>query len=98
MDVTPEEMDVAVRKAVRIRMRLEAKKDGRKKGRLILQGFREPSSWDRDGIDSPTASLSTVRTLLFMAGMQGDVFSSIDVSTAFLQANDYPDDIEPRYV
>jgi len=28
-------------------MILEAKSDGRKKGRLILQGFREPRSWDR---------------------------------------------------
>ena len=79
-------------------MRLEHTKDGRKKGRLTLQGFREPPSWDRMGIDSPTASLSTVKTLLFMAGLQGDVFSSIDVSTAFLQADDYPDDVEPRYV
>ena len=67
--VSPEHMADAVRSAVRLRMRLEPKKDGRKKGRLILQGFREPVSWDTTSTDSPTASLSTIRTLLFMAGM-----------------------------
>ena len=33
----------AVGKAVRLRMNLEPKRDGRRKCRLILQGFREPS-------------------------------------------------------
>ena len=37
---------------VRLRMRLEAKKDGRKKARLIVQGFREPLSWDVGGTDT----------------------------------------------
>ena len=96
--VSPENMRDAVRKAVRLRMRLEPKKDGRRKGRLILQGFREPTSWDTTANDSPTASLSTIRTLLFMAGHACDVVSSIDVSTAFLQADEYPDDMQPRYV
>ena len=32
---------------LRLRMILEAKRDGRKKGRLILQGFSEPHSWNR---------------------------------------------------
>ena len=77
--VSAEHMRDAVRAAVRLRMRLEPKKDGRKKGRLILQGFREPVSWDVAGTDSPTASLSTIRTLLFMAGNACDVISSIDV-------------------
>ena len=76
--VSPENMRDAVRKAVRLRMRLEPKKDGRRKGRLILQGFREPTSWDTTANDSPTASLSTIRTLLFMAGHACDVVSSID--------------------
>ena len=92
--VGSQELSAAKRKAVRLRMRLEPKKDGRKKGRLILQGFREPASWDVTSTDSPTASMSTVRTLLFMAGSQGDVISSIDVSTAFLQAESYPDTMQ----
>ena len=85
-------------KPVRMRMRLEHKKDDRRKGRLIIQGFREPASWDRLGTDSPVAALSTIRTLLFMAGCTHDCISSIDVSTAFLQADEYPTDMEARYV
>ena len=85
-------------KPVRMRMRLEHKKDNRRKGRLIIQGFREPASWDRLGTDSPVAGLSTIRTLLFMAGCTHDRISSIDVSTAFLQADEYPSDMEARYV
>ena len=83
---------------VRLRMRLEAKKDGRKKARLIVQGFREPTSWDVGGTDSPTAAMASIRTLLFMKGLLGDVISSIDVSTAFLQAEEYEAGSMPRYV
>ena len=85
-------------RAVKMRMRLEAKKDGRKKGRLIIQGFREPTAWDRGGTDSPVAAMASIRTLLFMCGMISDVISSIVMSTAFLQADEYPLDEEPRYV
>jgi hypothetical protein len=84
--------------AVRMRMRLVRKKCGRLKARLIVQGFREPRSWDIGGTDAPTASLSTIRTLLFMGGLEGDIISSIDVSTAFLQADLYPTEAAPRYV
>jgi len=34
---------------VKLRMILEGTRDGRKKGRLILQGFREPYSWEYRG-------------------------------------------------
>ena len=88
-DPSPE----VVQKAVRTRMRLEPKKYGRRKARLILQGFREPKSWDVGSNDSPVASLASIRTLLFMAGLVGDVISS----TAFLQSNEYPLDHEHRY-
>jgi hypothetical protein len=93
------EMETARRgPCVRLRMRLEAKKDGRKKARLIVQGFREPTSWDVGGTDSPTAAMASIRTLLFMKGLLGDVISSIDVSTAFLQAEEYEAGSMPRYV
>jgi hypothetical protein len=93
------EMETARRgPCVRLRMRLEAKKDGRKKARLIVQGFREPTSWDVGGTDSPTAAMASIRTLLFMKGFLGDVISSIDVSTAFLQAEEYEAGSMPRYV
>jgi len=81
-----------------MRMRLVRKKCGRLKARLIVQGFREPKSWDVGGTDAPTAALSTIRTLLFMGGHEGDVISSIGISTAFLQANLHPSDPPPRYV
>ena len=94
-----DELAVAMRgPCVRLRMRLEAKKDGRKKARLIVQGFREPLSWDVGGTDSPTAAMASIRTLLFMHGLFGDVISSIAVSTAFLQAAEYEVGSTPRYV
>ena len=85
-------------KDVRLRMNLEPKRDGRKKCRLILQGFREPKSWDGGPTDSPVASMATIRTLLFMVGMANDIISSVDVSTAFLQSTLYNPNDPPRYV
>jgi hypothetical protein len=79
-------------------MRLVRKKDGRFKARLLVQGFREPITWDVGGSDSPTASLVSVRSLLFMRGYKHDVISSIDVSTAFLQADEYEPDAITRHV
>ena len=94
-----DELAVAMRgPCFRLRMRLEAKKDGRKKARLIVQGFREPLSWDVGGTDSPTAAMASIRTLLFMHGLFGDVISSIDVSTAFLQAAECEVGSTPLYV
>ena len=79
-------------------MLLEAKKDGRRKARLILQGFREPTEWDLDSNVSPVCCPSVIRSLLFMSGRAGDVISSIDVSVAFLQSELYGPDEQPRYV
>ena len=36
--------------------------------------------------------------LLFMSGAEGEVVASGDVSKAFLMADEYPIDSEPRYV
>ena len=63
-----------------------------------MQGFNEPRDLDNRPIDSPVASLATIRTLLFMAVAVNDVVSSIDVSTAFLQADEYDADSAPRFV
>ena len=94
-----EEMRVRVTdQIVPLRMLLESKKDGRKKARLVLQGFKEPREWDVDSNVSPVASSSTIRSLVFCGGSQTDVLSSIDVSVAFLQSAEYGEDEPPRYV
>ena len=87
-------------------MILECKRVGRKKGRLILQGFREPWSWERDKpTDSPVAYMPTIRMMLFRAGLSSaipselrHVVSSRDISVAFLQADEFDKDDAPRYV
>ena len=91
---------------VKLRMILEQKRDGRKKGRLILQGFREPWSWEHGkSTDSPVAYMTTIRMLIFMAGLSSSlpeeirhVLSSRDVSVAFLQADEFDSNEPPRYV
>ena len=83
---------------VSLRMQLEAKKDGRSKARLLLQGFKEPEEWDLRSNVSPVAYPSAIKTLIFKAGPAEDVISSIDVSVAFLQADRYGPDEKPRYV
>ena len=45
----------------KLRMLLELKRDGRKKARLILQGFREPMEWDEGSVASPVAFASTLK-------------------------------------
>ena len=82
----------------KLRMLLELKRDCRKKARLILQGFREPLEWDAGSVSSPVAFASTLRMLLFTAGLRSDVISGNDVSAAFLQSDSYPEDQTPRYV
>jgi hypothetical protein len=95
------ELKTAEAAAVRLRMNLEPKHDGRRKARLILQGFREPREWDGGPTDAPVAAMATIRSLIYMitpAGWSSDVISSIDVATAFLQAEEYDPTDDPRYV
>ena len=94
-----EEITKEVRqKAVKLRMILEKKRDGRRKGRLILQGFREPACWDNGPNDSPVAGASSIRSLLFRSGAKDDIVSSVDVSVAFLQSEEYDTTEQKRYV
>jgi len=99
-ELSPEEA-ARVRSQVlvpRLRMILEAKRDGRRKGRLILQGFQEPYSWDGGlSTDSPVAYMTTIRCLLARAGVD-DVITSRDVSTAFLQSDKYGPEEDKRFV
>ena len=84
--------------ALPLRMILETKRDGRRKGRLVAIGFKEPRHWDIKSNSSPVVSINTIRAFLFMAGLTTDMYSSIDISVAFLQANPYDDDAPKRYV
>ena len=83
---------------VSLRMILECKKDGRRKARLVLQGFKEPVEWDLESNATPVANMSTIRSLVYMGGSSDDVLSSIDVSVAFLQADAYKPGDPARYV
>ena len=65
-------------------MLLGVKKDGGRKARLVLQGFKEPREWDTGSNVSPVAYPNTVRSLVFMGGEKTDVLSSIAASVAFL--------------
>ena len=85
------------RLAVRMRMVLRAKRDGRKKGRLVLQGFMEPRWWHTGPTDSPVVAMSTIKTIVFMAGNDGDVLSSVDIDVAFLQADEFDPSEPTRY-
>ena len=53
---------------VSMRVLLGVKKGGRRKARLVLQGFKEPREWDTGSNISPVAYPSTVRSLVFMGG------------------------------
>jgi hypothetical protein len=65
---------------------------------MVAQGFMEPYSWDTTSSYSPVACLASIRTLLFMSGKPDDVISSVDVSTAFLQADEFGPGEPDRYV
>jgi len=74
--------------AVRLKMLLEAKKDGRRKGRLVLQGFRAPAWWRVGAVDSPVVATATIRTLIFRRNQRpGEILSSFDFDLAFLQSD-----------
>ena len=102
-EVSEEVRDEVLRAGVcmKLRMILESKKDGRRKGRLVGQGFWEDKGVTGAHIDSPVASFAAVRMLLFMSGEVGEeqtVIASGDISKAFLKADEYPEGSEPRYV
>jgi hypothetical protein len=85
-------------RVVPLRPQLEPKKDGRRKMRLLLLGYREPDEWGNEPNLSPVVKLSTMRALVYRAGGPDEVLSKIDVSCAFLQSDRYSDDDGPRYV
>ena len=78
-------------------MLLSVKRDGRRRGRLVLQGFSQPTEWDEGrSVDSPVAYQTTLRMLMARNG-PGDVVSQRDVLVAFLQSTAYGPDERKRY-
>ena len=78
--------------AVRLRMILTEKKDQRRKGRLVLQGFRAPSWWRVGSTDSPVVATAGLRVLIFRRDKQvgrREIVSQFDFDVAFLQANGF---------
>ena len=87
--------------AVRLRMILTEKKDKRRKGRLVLQGFRAPSWWRVGSTDSPVVATAGLRALLFRRDKQGgrrEILSQFDFDVAFLQANGFASHEPTRHV
>ena len=68
-------------KIVPLRMNPEPKKGGRKKMRLLVKGFLEPTEWDGK-TDSPTVMSSTIRQLIAMGAplkiVDGDLYVDMD--------------------
>jgi hypothetical protein len=79
----------------KLRMLLELKRDGRKKGGLIIN--KEPVAWQVGSHASHVAYSESIRMLVYMAGDVTDVISTNDVNVAFLQADSFDKDAV-RYV
>ena len=78
------------RMAVRLKMLLERKKDGRCKARLVLKGFQAPAWWRVGSTDSPVVATASLRAMIFRRNRKpGEVLSAFDFETAFLQADSF---------
>jgi hypothetical protein len=87
--------------AVRLRMILTEKKDKRRKGRLVIQGFRAPSWWRVGSTDSPVVATAGLRALIFRRDKQAgrrEILSQFDFDVAFLQANGFASHEPTRHV
>ena len=76
-------------------MLLELKRDGRRKGRLVIN--KEPVEWQTCPNTSPVAYLEYIRMMVFMCGCLGETLSINDISVAFLQVDEFPKE-DKRYV
>ena len=81
-------------------MLLEPKKDGRRKGRLVVRGDMEPGSWVTGPTDSPVASRDAVRTLIFSGEISGEpeTLATCDARNAFRQTKPFGSDDPERFV
>ena len=82
------EYQTAVKQAVKCRALLDIKRDGRVKARIVKQGFLE-SSEGEGFISAQVISRESVNTLL-ASHRPPNTLATMDVSTAFLQADKFP--------
>ena len=82
-------------------MLLEVKRDMRRKGRLVLQGFRAPSWWRVGSTDSPVVATAGLRAMIFRRDKtpgNREILSQFDFDVAFLQANGFTVNEPTRHV
>ena len=95
------ELPDAKQSATPCRALLEFKRQGVWKSRVVIQGFRE-NKLALDGPDFQYASdvigLTAIRTLFLTPMRPGEAIAQMDISTAFLQSDLFPDDAPPRYL
>ena len=101
LDEKHPERKAAERYATNCRVLLDIKRSGIYKVRFVIQGFREKLEVI-DGPDfnysSNMSGLSTVRQLFLKPRKPGRAIAQLDVSTAFLQSDMFPEDAPPRYL
>ena len=76
--------------------------EGRAKMRWLVRGDRQPAGWYKGATDAPTLLKSTIRMLIAMGTVTGNVeddqISTGDIYKAYLQGYDSPPEEEQKYV
>ena len=95
------EWDAAVVQATTCRAILAYKRAGVWKARVVVHGHKE----DREALDGPgfnyssdVVGMAAIRAMLLGPRLEDEVIAQIDISTAFLQSDMFPEDAPPRYL
>jgi hypothetical protein len=72
------------RKAIGCRWVFDVKSDGRKKARLVAQGFSQVEGIDFNELFSPVVRFESVRLMFGLAALNGWYMTGVDVRTAYL--------------
>ena len=71
-------------KVIGCRWVFDVKSDGRKKARLIAQGFSQVEGLDFNELFSPVVCFESVRLIFALATLEGYYMTGVDVRTAYL--------------
>jgi hypothetical protein len=72
------------RKVIGCRWVFDVKSDGRKKARLVAQGFSQVEGIDFNELFSPVVRFESVRLMFALAALEGWYMTGVDVRTAYL--------------